>query len=86
LRSYEDEKRTMAEVEIIQKSIRISIRKYVFFIRIVDYKGVLKRIFYFEVNTFITEQDIYDADGNYVGKEIIWRVCQKDRESRTEAC
>jgi hypothetical protein len=86
LRSYEDEKRAVAVGEIIQKLIRISIRRYVFFIRMVDYEGVLKSFFSFEVKAFIKEKDIYDEDGNYVGKEVIWRVCQKDRESRTEAC
>jgi hypothetical protein len=38
------------------------------------------------VKAFITEEDIYDEDGYYVGKEIIWRVCEIDRESGTEAC
>jgi hypothetical protein len=53
----------VAEGEIIQKLIRISIRRYVFFIQMVDYEGVLKSFFNFEVKAFITEKDINDKDG-----------------------
>jgi hypothetical protein len=51
-----------------------------------DYCGVLKSFFYFEVKAFIAEKDICGEDGNNVGEEIIWRVCEKDRESGAEAC
>jgi hypothetical protein len=51
-----------------------------------DYRGVLKSSFNFEVKAFITDKDICREDENYVGEEIIGRVCEKDRESGAEAC
>ena len=70
----------------MKKTMRIPNRRNVFFIRMADYGGVLKSFFYLKVKTFITEKDTCGEDGNNVGEEIIWRVCEKNRESGAEAC
>jgi len=55
----------------MKKMIRISIRKCIFFIRTADCKRVFKSFFHFEVKVYITEKNIFDEEGNYVGKEVI---------------